>query len=101
MGVAMFKKRWPWLGRIVSEEGFEISFAHKTVYYSDGRGKFALGHEDGLLFRNPYPVSGNTIALSQTEVDQMVERVLGGIQWEGLPVQVFTAGQDRIRRQTT
>jgi len=92
MRVAMFRKRWPWLGKIVSDEGFEISIAHKTVYYSDGRGKFALGYEDGLLFKNPYQVSGDTITLSQTEIDQMVERVFRGIQWEGLPVQIFTAG---------
>jgi hypothetical protein len=85
----MFKKRWPWLGKLVSDEEFEISFGHKTVYYQDNRGKYSFGYEDGLLFATPYQVSGQAVALSQYEIDQMVERVVRGITWEQLPVQVF------------
>jgi hypothetical protein len=73
----MFKKRWPWLGKLVSDEGFEISFGHKTLYYQDNHGKTS------------YQVSGQAVALTQAEIDQMVERVVRGITWEQLPVQVF------------
>ena len=85
----MFRKRWPWLGKLVSDEGFQISFAHKSVYYHDPRGTFEFGYEDGLLSETPYQVSGQTVSLSQPEIDQMVERVVKGIKSEDLPVQVF------------
>lgn len=85
----MFRKRWPWLGKLVSDEGFQISFAHKSVYYHDPRGTFEFGYEDGLLSETPYQVSGQTVSLSQPEIDQMVERVVMGIKSEDLPVQVF------------
>ena len=85
----MFKKRWPWRGKLVSEEGFQISFAHKSVYYHDTRGTFEFGYEDGLLFTTHYQVAGQAISLSQLEIDQMVERVVMGIKSENLPVQVF------------
>jgi hypothetical protein len=48
----MFTKRWPWLGRLISGEEFEIYFGHKTVYYGDSRGKFALDMKTGFSFRN-------------------------------------------------
>jgi hypothetical protein len=86
----MFRKRWPWLGKLVSDEGYEISFAHKTVYYRDSRGKFSFGYEDGLLSATPHQDAGEAISLRQHEIDQMVERVVAGIKSEGLPVvQVF------------
>jgi hypothetical protein len=85
----MFRKRWPWLGKLVSDEGFEISFAHKSVYYHDSRGKFELGYEDGLLSATPYQVAGQAVSLSPSEIDQMVERVVMGIKSEDLPVQVY------------
>jgi hypothetical protein len=84
----MFKKRWPWRGKLVSDEGFEIFFGHKTAYYQDNRGKFSFGFEDWLLSATPHQDSGQAVALSQSEIDQIVERIVRGLTWEGLSVQV-------------
>jgi len=84
----MFKKCWPWRGKIISDEGFEIFFGHKTAYYQDNRGRFSFGFEDGLLSATPHQDSGQATALSQAEIDQMVDRTVRGLMWEGLPVQV-------------
>ena len=85
----MFKRRWPWLGKLVSDEGFEISFAHKGVYYRDSRGKFEFGYESGLLSSTPYQIEGEPVALTQPEIDQMVDRVVRGIKSDGSQVDVF------------
>lgn len=85
----MFKKHWLWRGKIISDEGFEIFFGHKTVYYQDSRGKFSFGFEDGFLSATPHQDSGQPVALSQPQIHQMVERTVRGLTWEGLPVQVM------------
>jgi hypothetical protein len=59
------------------------------VYYHDSRGKFEFGYEDGLLFATPYQVAGQAVSLSESEIDQMVERVVMGIKPEDLRVQVI------------
>jgi hypothetical protein len=69
-------------------EGFEIFFGHKTTYYQDNRGKFSFGFEDGFLSATPHQDSGQAVALSQSEIDQIVERIVRGLTWEGLSVQV-------------
>jgi len=33
-----------------SDEGYCVHYGHKTLYYSDRRGKFQIGFEDDLLF---------------------------------------------------
>jgi hypothetical protein len=48
-----------------------------------------FGYEDGLLFAAPHQVSGQAVALTQYEIEQMVERVVRDITWERLPVQVI------------
>ena len=83
----MFKKRWPWGGKIISDEGFEIFFGHKTAYYQDDPANSHLGlrtdsSSQGLI---RIPVK---LALSQAEIDQMVDRTVRALMWEGLPVQV-------------
>lgn len=82
----MFRKRWPRLGKLISDEGFEISFGHRSVYYRDSRGEFELAYEDEFLSAAPYQVSGQPVVLSQSEIDQIVERVVQGIAWEGREV---------------
>jgi hypothetical protein len=72
----MIRRRWGWLGKLVSDEGFEIYFGHKSVSYSDTRGTFEFGFE---------------VPLNQCEVDQMVERVVEGIQEDGGKVEVFSS----------
>ena len=85
----MFKRKWPWFGILVSDEGFEISFAHKGVYYSDSSGKFEFGDEAGLLSSTPYQIEGEPVSLTQAEIDKMVDRVVKGIESEGNDVMVF------------
>ena len=86
----MFKRKWRWFGKLVSDEGFEISFAHNSVYYQDGRGKFEFGYEDGLLSGTPYQLAGEPALLSQADIDEIVDRVVRGIQASGDEVvQVF------------
>ena len=85
----MFKRKWFGFGKLVSDEGCEISYAHRTVYYRDSRGKFAFGYEDGFLFPTPFQVAGETISLNQSEIDQMVDRLVSGIKSDGRPVQVY------------
>jgi len=86
----MLTKRWPWLGKLISDEGFEISFGHKEVYYRDNRGKFGFAYEDGLLSATPHQVAGQTLLLSESDIHEIVERVVSGIKSEGLPVQVIS-----------
>jgi hypothetical protein len=85
----MFRRKWPWGGMIISDEGFEVSFEHKGVVYKDGRCKFAFGYEDGYLFVTPHQVEGEKISLSQSEIDQMVDRVVRALQFRGDRVDVF------------
>jgi hypothetical protein len=54
-----------WLGNLISDEGFEISFSHEGVYYIDSRGKFGFGYEDGMLSRTPYQIDGELVALTK------------------------------------
>ncbi len=88
----MFKRKFPWLGKLVSDEGFEVAFGHKSVYYIDYRGKFEFGYEDGYLFPTScFQVAGEAISLSQKERSQMVERIVSGIREDGTTVEVFSA----------
>jgi hypothetical protein len=82
----MFKRRWRWFGNLVSDKGFEISFAHKSVSYRDSRGKFEFGYEGGMLSATPYQVEGGKVLLSQSEIDEMVDRVVSGIKADGRDV---------------
>lgn len=86
----MFKRRWLWFGKLISDDGCEISYAHKSVYFRDSRGKFEFPYEDGFLFPSPFQVAGEPVSLNQSEIDQMVERVVDGIKSDGLPVSVFS-----------
>ena len=85
----MFKTKWPRLGVIVSDEGFEVSFSHKSVYYCDARGKFEFGYEAGMLSGMPFQVAGDAITLSQLERAAMVDLVAAAIRWSGSDVEVF------------
>jgi hypothetical protein len=86
----MLKRRWRWFGKPVSKEGFEVFFGHKSVYYQDSRGKFEFGYEDGYLSSVPYQVEGQRISLSASDIEQMLDRVIHGIETDGGEVvQVF------------
>jgi hypothetical protein len=93
----MFKRKYWWFGRLVSDEGFEIFYAHKTVCYRDRRGDFQFGYEDGMLNAKPYQAKGEKLTLSQLDIDQMVDRVIRGLKADGLPVElVFGRGSTQV-----
>lgn len=76
-------------GKLISDEGFEITFGHKSVYYRDSRGKFVFGYEDCYLFMPPRQIEGTAVSLSEADIDRMTECVMSGIRYEGLDVRVF------------
>ena len=79
----VFRRRWKWFGKLVSDEGFTLRYGNKSITYSDRRGSFEFGLEDGFLFPMPTQVDGEPITLNQSEVDAIVERVIRGIRSEG------------------
>jgi hypothetical protein len=68
---------------LISNEGFSIKFGHKTVTYADARRAFSFGLEGGFLFPKPYQVNGETVSLTELEIDEIIRRVLTGIRFEG------------------
>ena len=85
----MFKRRWRWFGRLVSDEGFSIAHAQRTINYSDERGTFQFAYEDGFLIPKPHQIAGEVISLTQQNINQMVDRVIRGINSDGGTVQVW------------
>jgi hypothetical protein len=83
-----FKRRWIWFGPLVSDEGFSLSFSHMTVLYTDPRGTFAFGFEDGILSPTPFQVSGDPWTTNQAELDVMLDRIIRGIRSQGTRVEV-------------
>jgi hypothetical protein len=86
----MFKRRWKWFGKLVSDEGFTLAYQYKGITYTDERGTFEFSLEGGVLIPKPYQIAGVPVTLTQSETDQMVERVVRGIKSEGNVVQVFS-----------
>ncbi len=84
----MFKRRWKWFGKLVSDEGYTLAYGNRTITYSDERGSFQFGLEDGLLFLPPHQVAGEPVTLTQSEVEELVARVIRGIESEGHAVQL-------------
>lgn len=84
----MFKRRWLWFGPLDSDEGFSLSFSHMTVLYTDPRGTFAFGFEDGLLSPTPFQVSGDPWATNKAELDAMMDRVIRGLRSQGTRVEI-------------
>lgn len=61
---------------------------HGSVTYTDERGSFEFGYEDGLLFGPPRQVRSNPNALMDWEINSMAERVISGIRAEGHIVEI-------------
>jgi hypothetical protein len=85
----MFKRQWIWFGKLISDEGFSLQYGNKTVRYSDDRGSFEFGFEDGFLFSTPHQVAGEPVSLSQSELGAVLERIITGIKSDGHVVQVY------------
>lgn len=86
----MFRRRWKWFGELVSDEGFSLAYGNRTITYRDERGSFEFGLEDGFLFPRPKQTSGTRKSLSQTELDEMIERIIAGIKSEGREIQAYS-----------
>lgn len=84
----MFERRWFGFGKLVSDEGFTLYYAHRSITYSDLRGDFEFGFEDGLLFPKPHQVKGAPTELNSSELDEILNQVVRGIQSEGYTVEV-------------
>ena len=79
----MFKRRWFGLGGIRSDEGFKVSYSHKTVNYSDGRGEYQIGYEDGLLIPDSLRVIKQTREIREEEKSLILRRILSALEWDG------------------
>lgn len=84
----MFRRKFIWFGPIRSDRGFALAFSHKTLLYTDDRGKFAFGYEDNYLNPKPYQVSGPAIVLSPEEEHVIVDRIVARIRSTGGTVYV-------------
>jgi hypothetical protein len=85
----MFRRRWVWFGKLVSDEGFCLRFGNRSVIYADERGEFQFGLEDGLLFPASNQISGMPVILDQEETKLILERIVQGIKSEGHFVKIF------------
>ena len=86
----MFKRRWIWFGDLVSDEGFALKYGNRTVTYTDERGSFEFGWEDGSLFPNPRQVAGKPVLLEQPQLDAIVDRITRGLRSEGHQIEVHS-----------
>lgn len=86
----MFKRRWIWFGDLVSDEGFALKYGNRTVTYTDERGSFEFGLEDGLLFPNPKQVAGKPVLLEQPQLDAIIDRIARGMRSEGREIEIHS-----------
>ncbi len=79
----MFKRRWLVFGRISSDEGFTISYGHKTLYYTDERGTFQIGYEDDRLFPASLCLTVPTGQVAKADRELILDRILRALEWDG------------------
>ena len=84
----MWRRRWKLFGRLASDEGFTLAYGNKSVTYTDNRGSFELGFEDGYLLP-PHQIKGEPIELSASDAEIVTGRVLDGLRSDGKSVQIF------------
>ncbi len=85
----MFKRRWKYFGALKSDDGAELKLGHKSVRYSDERGSFEFGCEDGYLFPSVRQIAGSPIHLNERELSIMLERVMSGLKSDGMSVDLY------------
>ncbi|MGA7523034.1 MAG: hypothetical protein WBW84_11160 [Acidobacteriaceae bacterium] len=76
-------------GRLASDEGFTLAYGNKSVTYSDNRGSFELGFEDGYLLPPPHQIKGEPIELSASDAEIITSRVLDGLRSDRKSAQIF------------
>ena len=54
----MFRRCWIWFGKLISDEGFSLAYGNRSITYSDERGSYQFGFEDGFLSPRPLQVEG-------------------------------------------
>lgn len=79
----MFKRGWLGFGRIRSDEGFTVQYGHKSVYYSDERGEFQIGYEDGLLFPDSLCQVRSVRKIPEVDKALILNRMLKALKWDG------------------
>ncbi len=84
----MFKRRWICFGKLMSDTRFSLAYGDK-ITYTDQRGSFQFGFEAVFLFPPPLRTSGERRGLTQSEMNEITERDVQGIESEGLAVQIF------------
>jgi hypothetical protein len=77
----MFKRNWLGLGGIRSDEGFSVKYGHRTIFYTDERGTFQIGYEDGLIFPNSLRLIEPLRPVAETDKMLIVERILSALEW--------------------
>jgi hypothetical protein len=85
----MFKRRWFGLGRIRSDEGYTVHYGHRTLFYTDERGTFDIGCEDGMLFSDHVKWAGPNGPLSESERDQILQKMLKALEWDGHSARIW------------
>ena len=77
----------------MSDEGFALAYGNRSVTYSDDRGAFQFGFEDGFLFPSPKQLNGEPLILDERSLDMILERVARGIRSEGHSVEIYPLRQ--------
>lgn len=97
----MFKRGWLGFGKIRSDEGFVVYYGHKSVNYSDERGDFQIGYEDGLLFPDSAVQISDSVRqlrpirkIPQDDKALIVSRILSALEWDGEKPRVWTTQLD-------
>lgn len=89
----MFRRRWKWFGELISDEGFSLKYANRSVRYKDERGVFEFGWEDGFLFPHSNQIAGEAVSLSESELNEILQRVMRGFEAEGHAVRLYAPTQ--------
>lgn len=58
-----------------------VRYSHKSVYYSDERGEFQIGFEDGLLFPESLSMVKPVREIAEEDKALILDRVLQALKW--------------------
>ena len=86
----MFRRRWLCFGKLESDEGFSLAYGNRSITYTDERGSFKFGLEDGYLFPIYEQTSGERVTLGQEELSVIMNRILRGVRFEGHEVSIYS-----------
>lgn len=58
-----------------------MKYGHRTIFYTDERGTFQIGYEDGLIFPNSLRLIEPLRPVAETDKMLIVERILSALEW--------------------